>query len=178
MLSEKMEKALNGQVNAEMYSSYLYLSMAAWFSTKNLAGFVNWFKIQALEELYHAMKIYAFIEERGGRVALDTIDKPPAEWDSAVAALENVYSHEQMVTGLINDLVTLSIGEKDHATNNFLQWFVKEQVEEEASAEDVLEKLKLVGEDGQGKFMMDRELAQRAFKIPPDIGIAMLTAPA
>ena len=171
MLSKKMEKALNQQVNAEVYSSYLYLAMAAWFSEKNLAGFVNWFKTQALEELYHGMKIYNFIEERGGRPMLDKIDKPPAKWDSMIAVFENVYSHEQKVTGMINGLVDIAIKEKDHATNNFLQWFVAEQVEEEASADEALQKLILAGEHGSGMFMLDKEFGARIFNIPLDLGI-------
>lgn len=160
MLKENMDKALNGQVNAELYSSYLYLSMEAYFEDKGLGGFAHWMRVQAQEELFHAMRIYDHIGERGGRVVLDQIKAPPKEWDSPLAVFEAVYGHEQLVTGLINKLVDLAIEEKDHATNNFLQWFVKEQVEEEATASEIVEKLKLASE-GNGLFMMDKELGQR-----------------
>ena len=174
MLSEKMEKVLNGQVNAEIYSSYLYLSMASYFGSLNLEGFVNWMKVQALEELYHAMKIYDFIEERGGRPVMEAIEKPDTDWESPVKAFEAVLAHEQKVTGLINDLVNVAIEDKDHATNNFLQWFVAEQVEEENSASSVLQKLKLVDEKG-GLFMLDREMAARVMTTPADLKITLAT---
>ncbi|MFH2007699.1 MAG: ferritin [bacterium] len=171
MLSKKMEKALNDQVNAEMYSSYLYLSMASYFGDLNLAGCVSWMKIQALEEMTHAMKFFNFIDERGGRVKLGTIEQPPIEWKSPLDAFEGVLEHERHVTGLVNNLVTMALEEKDHATNNFLQWFVGEQVEEEATADGVVHTLKLAGEQGNGLFMIDRELGTRTFVIPPDVKI-------
>ncbi len=177
MLDKKIEKALNSQLNAEMYSGYLYLAMAAWFNGMNLAGFVNWFKIQALEEQYHAMKFYAFIEGRGGRVTLDAIEKPPKGWKNPVDAFENVLSHERKVTGLINDLVALARDNKDFATENFLQWFVAEQVEEESNADELLQKVKLVEGNGHGMLMMNTELGQRMFKMPLDIGIGIMQAP-
>ena len=166
MLSEKMQKTLNNQVNAEMYSSYLYLSMSAYFHSVSLGGFANWMRIQAQEELVHAIKIFDYINERGGRATLGAIDEPIAGWESAVAAFENVYAHEQKVTELINDLVTLATELNDHATVSFLQWFVNEQVEEEASADDVLQKLKLIGDSGQGVYLMDREMGTRVFTPP------------
>ena len=166
MISKKMEKALNGQVNAELYSSYLYLSMESWFKSKNLNGFANWMRVQAQEEMSHAMKFYDFIDERGGRIVLKAIDGPPTEWDSPLAVFEAVYEHEQKVTGLINDLVDLSIKEKDHATNGFLQWFVSEQVEEEASADAAVQQLKMVESAPGGMFMLDRELGRRVFTPP------------
>lgn len=167
MLSDRMEKALNDQVNAEFYSSYLYLSMAAYFNEVNLTGFARWMEVQALEELTHAMKFYRFINERGGRVALAAIKNPKTAWSSPLEAFEDAFKHEQMVTGLINDLVDLAIAEKDHASNHFLQWFVAEQVEEEASANEIVQKIKLVGEAQGGLFMLDRELGQRIFTLPP-----------
>ena len=166
MLSKKMEKALNGQVNAELYSSYLYLSMESWFKSKNLNGFANWMRVQAQEEMSHAMKIYDFIDERGGRIVLKAIDGPPTEWDSPLTVFEAVYEHEQKVTALINDLVDLSIKEKDHATNSFLQWFVSEQVEEEASADAAVQQLKMVESAPGGMFMLDREMGRRVFTPP------------
>lgn len=166
MLSQKLEQALNDQVNAELYSAYLYLAMSAHFSDQNLEGFAHWMNMQAQEEMGHAMKFYAFINERGGRNILKSIEAPPSSWDTPTAVFEAVLEHEQKVTALINDLVNLAISEKDHATNIFLQWFVTEQVEEEASVNSVLQKLKLLGTDGGGLFMIDRELAARAVVCP------------
>ncbi len=166
MISKKIEDALNSQVNAELYSSYLYLAMESWFKSKNLSGFANWMRVQAQEEMTHAMKLYDFIDERGGRNILKAIDGPPTEWDSPLAVFEAVYEHEQKVTSLINDLVDLATKEKDHATNNFLQWFISEQVEEEASADEAVQKLKMVEKAPGGMFMLDRELGQRVFTPP------------
>lgn len=168
MLNQNMEKSLNAQVNAELYSSYLYLSMSAYFEDNDLAGFANWMRIQAQEELSHGMKIYDFIVSRGGRVELDLIETPQTSWNSAVDAFENVYSHEQKVTGLINDLVDLAIVEKDHASNNFLQWFVAEQVEEEENASGILSKVKLANESSSGLYLLDNELASRVFNPPAE----------
>jgi ferritin len=166
MLKKKMENALNKHLNAEFYSSYLYLSMAAYFESINLKGFANWMRVQAQEELVHAVKFYDFIVERGGRVVLSSIEGPRTKWQSPLAVFEHVYKHEQKVTSLINNLVDLSIAEQDHATNNFLQWFVAEQVEEEASADEVVQKMKLMGDASGGLFMLDQELAQRVFTPP------------
>ena len=166
MLNNDMEKALNAQVNAEMYSAYLYLSMSAYFQSKSLGGFASWMRVQAQEEMVHAMKLYDFINERGGRVILEPIEAPPTEWDSPLATSVAVYEHEQKVTGLINELVELALEKHDHATNIFLQWFVSEQVEEEDSANDVVEKIKLMGDARGGLFMLDRELGQRVFTPP------------
>ena len=161
MLSEKMQSALSGQLNAELYSSYLYLSMNAYFKSVNLDGFANWMYAQAQEELMHAMKFYEFINQRSGRVTLAQIEAPPADWNSPMAVFEATLEHEQKVTGLINDLVEVALEEHDHATQIFLQWFVSEQVEEDDSAGGVLEQLKLMGDAKGGLFMIDRELAKR-----------------
>lgn len=166
MLNKKIQEALNGQLNAELYSSYLYLSMSAYFQSIDLSGFANWMRVQAQEELMHAMKFYDYINERGGRVLLKKISDPQTEWESPFAAFEHVNQHEQKVTGLINKLVDVAIKEKDHATNNFLQWFVSEQVEEEASANEILQRIKMVGEDGSGLLLLDQELARRVFTPP------------
>ena len=130
MLKETIEKALNQQINRELYSSYLYLSMSTYLDTIDLTGASHWMKTQAQEELTHAMKIYDYILERDGRVVLESINQPPKEWDSGLAAFEAAYQHEQNITEAINNLVSLAIDEKDHATNSFLQWFVTKQVEE------------------------------------------------
>jgi ferritin len=157
-----MQAALNKQLNAELYSGYLYLSMNAYFKTLNLDGFANWMYYQAQEELTHGMKFYDFINQRGGQVTLDLIEAPPASWDSPLAAFEATLAHEQKVTGLINDLMEVALTERDHATQIFLQWFVSEQVEEEESVGGVLEQLKLMGAAKGGLFMIDRELAKRS----------------
>jgi len=166
MLSNKMEAAINQQINAEMYSSYLYLSMATYFESISLGGFSNWMRQQAQEEMFHGMKMFDFVCERGGRVTLKAIDEPPSEWSSVLDVIENVLAHEQKVTGLINDLVNLALDERDHATNIFLQWFVSEQVEEEDTAGGLVDKLKLIGGDANGLFMLDTELATRVFTLP------------
>lgn len=166
MIKEKIKDAINKQINAEMYSAYLYLSMSTYFESINLKGFASWMKAQTQEEMVHAMKFYDYVNERGGKVLLTAIDAPPTQWDSTLAVFEYTYKHEQKVTGLINDLVDLAISEKDHATNNFLQWFVAEQVEEESSADEVVQKLKIAGDQGGGLFMLDRELGQRVFTPP------------
>ncbi|MBU7031244.1 MAG: ferritin [Theionarchaea archaeon] len=166
MISEKMQKALNSQINAELYSSYLYLSMSSFFSDMTLNGFANWMRIQAQEEQVHAMKFYDYLIERGGKVLLSAIDAPPATWKSPLDVFEYTYKHEQKVTGLINDLVNLAIGEKDHAAVTFLNWFVSEQVEEESSANEILQKLKLIKDSPSWLFMMDRELGSRVFTPP------------
>jgi len=162
MLTEKMQKTLNRQLNAELYSSYLYLSMNAYFKSVNLDGFANWMYYQAQEELEHSMKFYDFIIQRGAKVELMQIEAPPPEWSSPLAVFEATLAHEQKVTGLINDLVDVAHEESDHATNIFLQWFVSEQVEEEENVGGVLEQLKLMGDAQGGLFMMDRELTKRS----------------
>jgi len=166
MISKKMENAINRQINWELYSSYLYLSMSAYFDSTNLKGCSSWMRIQAMEEQAHTKKFYDFLTARGGRVVLSAIKSPPAEWKSPLAVFENVLEHEQNVTALINSLVDLSVKLKDHATNSFLQWFVNEQVEEEASADEVVQSLKLNKNNPGGLYMLDKELAQRTF-VPP-----------
>ena len=169
MIDPRMEKALNEQVNAEMYSSYFYLSMAAWLEGEGLGGMGAWMRGQAEEEMEHTMRFYSYIQERGGRVVMTAIDGPPTEWDSALAVFENVLEHEILVTGLINDLVTLARELKDYASEAFLQWFVGEQVEEESSVQDILDKFKLGSGHPGFLFMLDKELSARPTKLfgPP-----------
>jgi ferritin len=166
MISPKIEKALNEQINAEMFSAYLYLAMVAYFQDKNLSGFANWMTVQNQEETFHAMKFFHYVSERGGRVTLGAIEKPQFEWESPLAAMEAAQKHEAYITGRINSLVDLAIKEKDHATASFLGWFVDEQVEEEDSVNEVVQKLRLLGSDGGGLFMMDRDMATRVFTPP------------
>ena len=167
-----MQQKLNAQLNAELYSAYLYLSMSAYFESSDLEGFANWMRVQAQEEKMHAMKFFDFINSRNGRVVLTAIEGPATEWQSPADAFEQVYTHEQKVTGLINALASAAVAESDHATQTFLQWFVNEQVEEEESANRVLRNLKLIGNDGTGLLMLDRELALRVFVPPPAEGEA------
>jgi len=161
MLNPKIQEAFNRQLNAELHSSYLYLSMAAYFDSENLAGMAAWMRIQAQEELTHALKFFDFINERDGRVTLTQVEGPKTEWQSPLGAFEDAYGHECKITGLINQLVDFSIRESDHAANAFLQWFVTEQVEEEAAAKSIVDKLKLAGDNTVALLMMDGELGRR-----------------
>jgi len=163
MIDGKMQEALNGQINAELYSAYLYLSMSAFYESQDLRGFANWMRVQFQEELAHAMKFYDHVNNRDGRVTLQAVEGPPPEWDSPRAPFEAAYQHEQKISGMINELADLAIQLRDHATHNFLEWFVAEQVEEEAAVKEIVQKLKLVGDSGEGLFLIDRELAQRVF---------------
>lgn len=161
ILSNKMEEALNKQINAELYSAYLYLAMAAYFESTNLSGFAKWMEIQAEEEKQHAMKLYHYIVERGGRVVLDAIQKPQSEWKSPLDVFEAVYTHEQHVTSLIYNLADIARQEKDYATEVMLHWFIKEQVEEEANASSILERIKMVKDSVNGILQYDKILGKR-----------------
>ncbi|MBP2132811.1 ferritin [Methanomicrobium sp. W14] len=165
-LKPSIEKALNDQIRWEFYSSYLYLSMSSWYESRSLRGFANWEYVQAQEERDHAIKIYQYVISRGGRVKLQPVEAPPFEWKSPLEAFEMALEHEQKVTSLINELVNLAIKEKDHATNNMLQWFVDEQIEEESDAGQIVEQLKMIEKDGGGSgllYMLDKELATRVY---------------
>ena len=161
MLSKTIQDAMNEQMKNELYSAYLYLSMSAYCEAANLPGFAHWMRVQAQEEVSHAMKFYDFIYERGGRVVLQAIDQPPVEFQSPLHVFEQTLEHEQKVTGMIHDLYGLAAQEKDYASQAFLQWFVTEQVEEEGSATQIVETLKMIGDKGQALVMLDRELGKR-----------------
>ncbi len=161
MLSKKMEDALNGQLNAEMYSAYLYLSMAAYFESITMTGMAKWMTVQAKEEHGHAMKFYEFIVDCGGRVKLAAIAAPDTEWASPLSVFEAAYAHEQKVTGLIGSLVKLAKDEGDTATAIFLQWFVTEQIEEEKSASEIVQKLKMIKDAAPALLMLDAILGKR-----------------
>ncbi len=161
MLNPKIQDAMNKHLNAEIYSSYLYLSMEASLESQNLKGMARWMRLQAQEELQHSIKFFDFIHGRGGKVLLTTVEGPKVEWDSPLKVFEDVYKHECMVTGLINNLVSLCLSEQDHATHTFLQWFVTEQVEEESVAQEIRDKLRLVNDHAVALFMMDQELGKR-----------------
>lgn len=160
MLSKAMEKALNDQLNAELYSGYLYLSMSAHFEAVNLPGFAHWMRVQAREEQGHAMRFYGHIVDRLGRVRLQAVARPPEEWDSPLAAFEAALEHERLVTGKIDELVKRGYKEADNATVAFLQWFVTEQVEEEAQADKVVQQLKRVGDAAAPLLMLDAVMAK------------------
>jgi ferritin len=160
MLSERMLEALNGQLNAEIYSGYLYLSMSAYYESIGMPGFASWMRVQRLEELTHAMKFFDYIAENG-RVRLSAVDAPPGEWEGVLGPFEAALAHERKVTGLIDGLVGLAADEGDGATSEFLAWFVKEQAEEEESAEKVVAMIKAAGGSTEELEKLDGELAMR-----------------
>jgi ferritin len=168
MLNSRIQDAFNEQLNAELFSAYLYLSMSAYFESENLAGMATWMRIQAQEELLHADRFFNFINDRDGRVVLKLIDAPKVEWSSPLEAFQDALEHERKITGLISELVDLSLSEKDHAGNTFLQWFVTEQVEEEASVKTIADKLELVGDNPVALYMLDGELGQRTLPAPAE----------
>jgi ferritin len=163
MLKEKVLNAINEQINAEQYSAILYLSMSAYFYGKGLPGFGNWMFIQYQEELSHANKFFNYINERGGKVTLKQIDQVQTDFDGIIEVFEKTLAHEQHVTALINGIMDVAISESDHATVSFMKWFVDEQVEEEANATEILDTLKLINGQGNGIFMLDREMRSRVF---------------
>lgn len=161
MISKKMTDALNEQIKKELYSSYLYLAMSAYCAEQGLAGFAKWLGMQSSEERGHAMKMYAYLQEQGASVKLKAIDEPPAKFGSGQKVFEDVLGHEKFITASICKVMDLAVAEKDYATQGLMQWFINEQVEEESIAADILGKLKMVGGDARGLFMVDRELGAR-----------------
>jgi len=166
MISSDMAKSLNRQLNAELYSSYLYLSMSAYASYKGLKGAASWFYVQVKEELFHVQKVYDYIDSQGVQIILGAVEKPPTEFGSIMDLFKAVLEHEQKVTGYINTLMSQAVAANDHATQAFLQWFVTEQTEEEKSCQEIIDKLKLAGDTGPGIFMIDTELGTRVFTPP------------
>jgi len=166
MISDKLQDAINDQINKELYSEYLYFSMAAYLERIGLPGFSNFMRIQAQEEHVHGVKFYDYLLERQGKVVLQSIDAPQPDFESPKAVFEDTYAHEHFITESINELMTIAIEEKDYASQSFLKWFIDEQVEEEASMDNVLTQIKLISGDGKGMFMLDRELGQRVFTPP------------
>ena len=161
MLSKKIQDAFNDQINAELFSSYLYLAMSAHLEDTAMKGMAHWMRLQAQEEMEHAMKFVDYIAERGGRVVYKAIETPQAEWNSPLEIFKAAYEHEQYISRRINDLMELAIPEKDFASQVFLQWFISEQVEEEANADEIVKKLEMIGEGRNGIYMLDRELGKR-----------------
>ncbi len=163
MLKSKVLQAINQQINKEYYSAFLYLSMSAWFQGKGLPGFANWMFIQFQEELTHGNKFFKYVHERGSQVVLQPIAQVENDFSDVIDIFEKTLSHEQFVTDSINKIQDIAIAESDHATQSFLKWFIDEQVEEEANAQEILDTLKLINGQGNGIFMLDREMRQRVF---------------
>ncbi|MFA5928920.1 MAG: ferritin [Candidatus Margulisiibacteriota bacterium] len=169
MISKKMTEAINDQIVAELYSAYLYLSMESYAKFVGLKGTATWFRVQAMEEFTHADKFFKYVLDQGGRVVLGAIAKPDSDFKSALDVFERTLAHEKIVTSRINKLATLAQKENDHASSAMLQWFITEQIEEEANPSEIIQQLKLLGKDGSGLFMIDQQLAARVF-VPPATG--------
>lgn len=165
-INKNVEKILNEQINAEFWSAYFYLSMSNYFNATGMPGFANWMKVQFEEETFHAMKMLDYINERSGRVILEPITEVPSEWEGVLNIFEETLKHEEKVTSLINGCMNVAIEEKDHATVNFLQWFVDEQVEEEAGVSEIIDQLKMFNGEGHGLYMMDKDFKARTFVAP------------
>ena len=166
MINTRLEDVINNQINAELYSAYLYLSMSAYFESINLPGFANWMKVQFEEEQFHGLKFLNYLVSRGGRVKLEAIEKPQIEWNNPLEVFEHTLEHEKHVTALLNNIAEVSEIEKDRATRNLMVWFIDEQVEEEGNAEKIINELKMIGGEGHGLLMLDREFATRVFTPP------------
>ena len=166
MLNKKVEEAINAQINAEMWSAYLYLSMSAWCHANGNPGFGKWFEVQFQEEQDHAKIMFNYIIQRGGRVELKPIDAVPTTWESPLAVFEATLAHEQKVTSLINNLFALTTSENDYATQGMLKWFIDEQVEEEENAQTLIDQLRMIGDNGYGLYALDKELAARVYSTP------------
>ncbi|MDP8232161.1 MAG: ferritin [Candidatus Zophobacter franzmannii] len=169
MITKKLEKEMNDQINREFYSAYLYLSMSAWFKEQNFDGFANWMNVQYQEESFHAMKLFEYVVERGGKIVLQQIDQPDNEFESVTKIFELTLEHERFITGCINNLMNVAIEEKDHAAKSFLQWYIDEQVEEEANADKLLQTIKMVKANPHTLYMMDKELTTRSFTPPAPV---------
>ena len=173
MINKKIEDAINGQINKEMYSAYLYLSMSAWTESAGLKGITIWLKVQYHEEMVHAMKFYEYIIRKGGQVKLQKIDTPEHEFGNVLAMFEKVLAHEEFITKSINDLVDCSVAEKDHASKVFLDWYVNEQVEEEQNATEIIQTLKMIGDNKAALYLYDKELGTRTLTMPSDFSLGV-----
>ena len=169
MLSKKVEEALNAQINAEMWSAYLYLSMASFCHANGKPGMGKWFEVQFKEEQDHAMIFFKYVISRGGKVKLEAIKPVPTEWDSVLKVFEGTLAHEQKVTSLINDLCALATQENDYATQSMLKWYIDEQVEEEKTVQDTIDNLRLIKDNGFGLYMLDKELGARTYTAPAQL---------
>lgn len=176
MLQKKMAKALNEQINREMFSAYLYMSMSAFSNDMGLKGFANWFMVQYHEEMFHAMKLYEYVQRQGEPVTLKALEGPATKFDSPLDMFEKTLAHEQFITKSINELVDMAISQKDHATQIFLEWYVTEQVEEEDNDNEILAQLRLIGDNAHALLMLDRELSSRAVTVPIDFSKGVAAA--
>lgn len=176
MLTKKVEESLNEQLNRELYSAYLYMSMSSYCTNRGLKGFANWFMVQYHEEMFHAMKFYEYINLRGGRALLKAISQPPSSFESPLEMFGKTLEHEQFITKSINELMELAIAEKDHATQITLQWYVTEQVEEENNDNEIISQLKIIKDDPQGIMLLDRELTARMTTVPTEFSKGLQTA--
>jgi ferritin len=170
MFNQKIQDAMNDQIQRELESAYIYLSMAAYFDSAALPGMAQWMKVQFQEEQFHAQKFYDYVDERGGRIKLQPIGQPPVEFESPLDAFGQALAHEEKITGHINDLYALAVEERDFASQIFLNWFVEEQVEEEKNAQDIIDVLERIGDNGHPLLMFDRELGQRQFTAEAEAG--------
>ncbi len=162
MLTKPVQEAINHQIKSELHSAYVYLAMTAYCEAMNLRGFAHWMRMQSREELSHAMKLFAYVNDRGGRITLQAIDAPPFDFNSPLEMMEEVLQHERKVTGMINALYEVALKENDYATQVHLQWFLTEQVEEEKNASEIVERLKMIGAQTAGLLLLDRELGARS----------------
>lgn len=176
MLSRKMEQAINGQLNKEMYSAYLYMAMSAYSDAQGLKGIAHWFMVQYHEEMVHAMKFYEYLQDQGNTVTLEVIEKPSGAFTTALSLYEAALEHERFITRSIYDLVDLAIEEKDHASKTFLDWYVSEQVEEEQNATDIVQTLKMIGDNSAALYLYDKELSARTVNIPTDFSNGISSA--
>lgn len=161
MFSQKVQNAINDQINAELYSAYVYLSMSAYFEAQNLSGFAHWMRLQYQEETQHALKLFDYMNDRGGAIVLKAVDAPPAGAGSTLDIFEKTLAHERKVTGLIHSLYKLAMDEGDYPTQVLLQWYIDEQVEEEKNATAAVANLRLAGDSGPGLLLLDREMGGR-----------------
>ena len=172
MLSDRLQDAINKQINNELYSAHLYLSMSAYFESLDLNGFAHWMRLQFDEETSHALKLFDYVNDRDGRVTLRAIEQPPIEFESPHSVMRSALEHERLVTSMINDLYSLAIAEKDNPTHVLLEWFVTEQVEEEKTLNEIVAHMDLIGNDGTGLLIMDQRLASRTAEAGADGGEA------
>jgi ferritin len=180
MLSKKMEKAINGQLNKEMYSAYLYMAMSSFANIQGFKGISHWFMVQYHEEMVHAMKFYEYLQDQGNDIVLDAIAKPSGSFSTPLNLYEAALEHENFITRSIYELVDLAQDEHDHASKTFLDWYVTEQVEEEKNATEIIQTLKIIGDNSAALYVFDKELAIRAVTVPTDFsnGIAAAMAAA
>lgn len=176
MLTKKMETAINGQINKEMYSAYLYMAMSAYANTNGLRGISHWFLVQYHEEMVHAMKFYEYLQDQGNDIVLGAIEKPDGSFTTALSLYSAALKHEQYITKSINDLIELAIAEKDNASKTFLDWYVTEQVEEEKNATEIIQTLRMIGDNTAALYLYDKELAARLLTVPTDFSVSVTRA--